>query len=272
MNTEQESSGLGHILQEARIARGISRERLAREVHLPVLLLDAIEMDRWDKVPPGRERPLARILARSVGLDLTQYPEAWDAVPGVPDQEVGDPKQDLVEQVIMGVMTLGSIGLLAWLLIPGRDLKGSVEFTRHVQTSSKPSAWKPPVSGQPYPVLGDVLPEIPINDQGILVSLRSMDTCEVRIKKKEGETLRQTLRISEPWNLRVKGPFMVYLDNAGVVNLEVAGQRIQHGASVATPWSGQFSEEGRWILPKKNTETMPPTAPETAPEASDQRD
>ncbi len=266
MSAKQENRGLGRILQEARVARGISRERLARELNLPVSLLEAIETDHWEKVPPGRERPLARILARSLELDPKQYPEAWDAVPGSIDQELGDPKQDRLEQVIMGAMTLGSIGLLAWLLIPVRNLKGETESTPRMSLISVPATWKPPSSDQPYPVLGDVLPEAPLNDQGILVNLRSIDTCEVRIEYGEGQTLQHTLRISEPWHLRVKGPFTLHLDNGGVVNLEVGGRHIQHGASVATSWSGRFTEEGQWILPKNEGKTIPPTAPETTPE------
>ena len=108
-----------------------------------------------------------------------------------------------------------------------------------------------------------------MNDQGTLVSLRVMDTCEVNIEPQTdagGPRLVRTLRVSEPWRLRVKGPFTLRLDNAGVVNVEVAGRRIVHGQSVGEPWTGQFDEEGHWLRPAL------PELPEGAPVPDDDED
>ena len=85
-----------------------------------------------------------------------------------------------------------------------------------------------------------------------------MDTCEVRLEPapESGEPAQtRTLRVSEPWRLRVKGPFTLSLDNAGVVNVEVAGVRISHGQNVGEAWSGRFDAEGHWLQPP------PPPAP-----------
>ena len=79
------------------------------------------------------------------------------------------------------------------------------------------------------------------NDDGVLVAWPERDT------------------IAEPWRLRVKGPFTLLLDNAGVVNVEVAGRRIPHGQSVGETWAGRFDGEGRWLRP------APPELPEGAP-------
>ena len=111
-------------------------------------------------------------------------------------------------------------------------------------------------SPTPYPVLGEVLPEAPVNADGIFVSLRVMDACLARIVS-EGADLSHPMHVSEPWTLRVKGPFTLDLENAGVVTLEVAGRRINHGGAVGEPWSGRFDGEGRWILPVE----IPPKAP-----------
>jgi hypothetical protein len=66
-----------------------------------------------------------------------------------------------------------------------------------------------------------------------------------------GHELEQTLRMSEPWKLRVKGAFSLHLDNAGVVAAEVAGVKISHGAGVGQQWSGAFDDRGNWLQPKK---------------------
>jgi hypothetical protein len=54
----------------------------------------------------------------------------------------------------------------------------------------------------------------------------------------------------------VKGAFSLFLENAGVVNVEVAGLRIPHGQSVGETWTGRFDAEGRWLKP------APPVLPE----------
>jgi hypothetical protein len=76
--------------------------------------------------------------------------------------------------------------------------------------------------------------------------------------------LTRTLRVSEPWKLRVKGAFSLFLDNAGVVNVEVAGRRIAHGQSVGAPWTGRFDGEGHWLRPAS------PQLPEGAPVPDDE--
>jgi hypothetical protein len=80
-----------------------------------------------------------------------------------------------------------------------------------------------------------------------------------------GPSQKRTLRVSEPWRLRVKGPFTISLDNAGVVALEVAGRHIRHGHTVGEPWLGQFGPLGAWIQPEQASPQNPSTAPETDP-------
>ena len=65
-----------------------------------------------------------------------------------------------------------------------------------------------------------------------------------------------------PWLLRVKGPFSLTLDNAGVATVEVGGRRIRHGQSVGEPWTGRFAADGQWL---RATAPLPEaaTGPET---------
>ncbi len=265
--TEEES--VGQLIRRAREARGLRLEELARELKLPLRHLEAIEGDHWDALPPGRPRPLARQLAARLDVDLEYHTGAFQIVPGVQELEPPDPRQERLERVVMGVLTAVSVLVLLWLVVPGPSL-GRKPPPSYLAVLTRPTLPPPPApSASPYPVLGELLPEAPLNDQGTLVSLRVMDTCEVNIEPQTdagGPRLVRTLRVSEPWRLRVKGPFTLRLDNAGVVNVEVAGRRIVHGQSVGEPWTGQFDEEGHWLRPAL------PELPEGAPVPDDDED
>lgn len=262
---------VGRILREARIARGLSREVLALELKLPLRHIEAIESDDWAALPPGRPRPLARQLADRLGVDLDIHTGAFHTVPGALEVEPPDPRQERLERVVMGLLTLASVLLVLWLVVPGPRLgqKAPSSYLTALPRASLPPP--PPPSTSPFPVLGEMLPEAPINEQGILLSLRALDTCEVRLEPDPaigGGPQSRTLRVSEPWSLRVKGPFVLSLDNAGVVSVEVAGVRIPHGQNLGEAWTGRFDAEGRWQRPPQ-----PATEPRVAePEPPDDED
>jgi transcriptional regulator with XRE-family HTH domain len=259
-------AGLGEMLRQARVAKGLSQESLARELRLPLYLLNAIETEDWQKIPPGRERPLTRLVARKVGLNLEDHHASFETLPGGLEQEPPNPRRESMERLLMGVISVASLAVMVWLLVPGRGLRSKIPSVEVAHPLSPPAPYKPTIKPGAYPVLGEVLPEAPITDEGIRVSLRAMDTCEVQIKSGTG-TLTHSLRVSEPWRIRVKGPFTLSLDNAGVVEIEVAGRRIQHAEIVGEAWFGSFGADGLLIQPPKPTVESPlPTAPETEPE------
>jgi len=243
---------VGQLLREAREAKALTREELAKELKLPLRHLEAIEADDWAALPPGRPRPLARQLAARLNVDLEFHTGAFQIVPGVQELDPPDPRQERLERIVMGVLTATSVLVVLWLVVPGPSL-GRKPPVNELLALTKPTLPPPPApTAAPYPVLGELLPEVPINEQGILVSLRGMDTCNVKIDPQAesgGQPQARTLRVSEPWRLRVKGPFSLTLDNAGVVNVEVAGHRIPHGQSVGEGWTGRFDAEGRWLKP-----------------------
>lgn len=265
----REDDTVGQLLQQARVAKGLSREALAVELKLPLRHIEAIEADEWSALPPGRPRPLARQLAERLGVDLEYHTGAFQVVPGVRELDPPDPRQERLERLVMGVLTAASALVVLWLVVPGPSLgrKPAPSYLTALPKATLPPP--PPPSTAPYPVLGELLPEAPLNEQGILVSLRAMDTCEVRLESAaEGAATPQvrTLRVSEPWRLRVKGPFSLTLDNAGVVNVEVAGRHVPHGQSVGEGWVGRFDAEGRWLNPPA------PVLPEVAPPPDEDED
>jgi len=269
MRSTEES--VGQVLQAARVAHGLSRQALALELKLPLRHIEAIENDDWSALPPGRPRPLARQLAARLKVDLEFHSGALQGVPGGWEVAAPDPKQERLERLVMAGLTAASVLVLLWLVVPGPRL-GQKPASSRLASLSRTLPPPPPPSETAYPVLGELLPEAPINAQGILVSLRVMDVCTVTIESStESGPNRQsrTLRVSEPWRLRAKGPMVLTLENAGVVNLEVAGQRIAHNQSVGEAWIGRFDEAGHWLRPPApSLEGVPaPLEPGTADEA-----
>ncbi len=260
---------LGAIFRQAREAKGLSQERLARDLNLLESVLRSLEADVYEQLPTGQERPLARQVAERLGLDPAQFDSAWQALPGGMAEETSDPKRERLERIVMGAITAGSIGLMAWLVVPGRNLKtGALDSGPSLPNrTARPMAEShplPPGPNVPFPVLGELVPEVPRNDQGFLVSLRAQDASGARIVA-QGFDEHRTLQVSEPWMTRVKGPFTITLENAGVVTVEVGGHPIRHGQSVGEVWVGHFGDAGQWLRPK-NPPELPPTAPETETE------
>ncbi len=255
-------TGIGLHLRELRIAKGFSLEAMARELHWRVDLLQAVEEERWDVIPPGQERPMVRQMAERLECSLEAFPEAWATVPGEVEQEPPDPRQIKLERAMTALVALGSVLVLVWLLMPGKDLKrGAVPPPRKV---AQQGAFIQPqgVTDQPFAVLGEAIPEAPVTAEGVLVILRAIDAGTARIEAGE-QRLEQALRVSEPWRVRVRGPFTLILDNAGVTMVEVAGRPVRHGRHVGETWSGTFDAQGTWVLPPApvptgNPDTLPP--------------
>lgn len=261
---------IGKLLRQAREAQGLSLERLARDLNLHESVLRSLEADVYEQLPTGSERPLARQVAERLGVDPEAQGEAWEALPGGLSEETADPQRERLERAVMGTLTVGSILLMAWLVVPGPNLKtGALNDKRATRPGTRVLNELPPPrppQNQPYPVLGEVVPEAPQNSQGLLVSLKSQDACAAHIVA-DGFDEKRVLQVSEPWQARVKGAFTITLDNAGVVSLEVAGRIIHHGQSVGESWTGHFGPEGQWLRPKP-PEEPPPTTPELDPDAA----
>ncbi len=257
-----DATGLGDLLRRARAARGLSAEMLARDLNLAPHVLLKLESEAWDALPAGQARPLVRQVARRLDVDLDAHREAFERLPGAAESEAPDPRDERLERLIMGALTVGSAGLLAWLVIPGRDLRRGALGARASEAAPGPPQARPDaVEHQAYPVLGEVLPEAPRTEEGTLVSVRVLDACTATLVS-EGQSRSRELRVSEPWLLRVKGTFTLTLDNAGVATVEVGGRRIRHGHSVGESWTGRFGADGQWLR------TAPPipevaTGPET---------
>jgi transcriptional regulator with XRE-family HTH domain len=258
--------GIGESLRRARINHGYSLHALAHELKISAAILEAVETESWERIPPGRERPTTRQIADFLEIDLAHFPEQWRQLPGSQESEPRDPRQEKLERILMAALTLGCAGLLVWLVVPGRRLGRTGPVQAVSELRAGPAPWIPKDPAGPYPVVGEVLPEAPVTEDGVLVLFRAVDACTARITGEDGGPPQErALRVSEPWRLRVKGAFSISLDNAGVVALEVAGRRIRHGRNVGEPWSGAFRASGEWLIPEDSAPKTPPTAPETDP-------
>jgi transcriptional regulator with XRE-family HTH domain len=267
--------GIGEVLRRTRIAQGISLFVLAHELNLSVAILEAVEAEAWERLPRGRERPHTRQIAERLGVDPGSFQEQWSQLPGALEQEPPDPRRESLERVLVSLIMVGCVALLLWLVVPGPSLKRNAKPLAQGLPEAGPAPWVPKDPAGPYQVVGEVLPEAPVDANGVLVFMRAMDTCEAVIQARPGHPAgpesapavldKRTLRVSEPWKLRVKGPFSISLDNAGVVVLEVAGRHIRHGHTVGEPWQGEFGANGEWYVPPPPAPQLPSTAPETDP-------
>ena len=257
---------LGRMIHEAREAAGLGLDQVASELKVPVRILLALEADDWDAVPPGLERPLARQLAARLNMDLDHHPDALGLVPGATGEAPPDPKLERLERAAMVGLGLGSVALLAWLVIPGGNLRGRAEASWLDKAPPRAVPPPPPKADGPYPVLGELLPEAPITGKGILVVLRAQDACDAEVVGADGVKLARQLQVSDPWKLRVKGPFAINLSNGGVVQVEVAGRPVPQSASVGQAWNGRFDENGGWLRPKPPPVPAGPLTQEPSPD------
>lgn len=259
--------GLGATLSQAREAKGLSLAALARELRMPQHLLDAIENENWDKVPPGRQRPLVLRIAEHLELDPGALDATWKHVPSNIPVQTPHPKRAKLERLFTFLLGIGSIFLLFWLLVPVRKLKSDEKAIHMPIPERVTTLWVPQKKPGPFPVMGELIPEKPINEEGILVILRALEPCQALILS-QGTTQRHPLHVSVPINLRVKGPFSLNLDRAGSVKVEVAGKRISHGRSILESWTGEFDDLGNWMLPKTTEKPIVKEALD-APEAEE---
>lgn len=263
---ETGAPALGRMIHEAREAAGLGLDQLASELKVPIRILLAVEADDWNAVPPGLERPLARQLAARLNMDLEHHPDALGLVPGATGEALHDPKLEKLERGAMVGLGLGSVALLAWLFIPGGSLRGRTEAAWLDKAPPISVPPPPPKADGPYPVLGEMLPEAPVTEKGILVVLRAQDACDAEIIGADGVKLARPLQVSDPWKLRVKGPFTLSLSNGGVVQVEVAGRPVPQSASVGQAWNGRFDENGSWLRPKPPPVQPGPLTQEPSPD------
>jgi transcriptional regulator with XRE-family HTH domain len=242
--------GIGAVLRQTRIAQGLSLFVLAHELNLSVAILEAVEAEAWNRLPQGRERPHIRQIAERLGVDLASFPQQWSQVPGAPEQEAPDPRREALERVLVSAITVGSLGLLLWLVVPGPSLKRAPRAEAVPAAAAGPAPWAPKAPAGPYPVVGEVLPEVPVNEEGVLVTMRAMDSCQAVVQALGGDP-------------------MAAAATAGVVALEVAGHRIRPGRTVGEPWLGKFGPTGEYLVPVEEGPRNPPTAPETDPSPLD---
>ena len=115
----------GHELCAARERKGLSREEIARRLHLPQEQVDALEADEYVRLPPpAYVRGYLRAYAREVGLKPDEVVAEYDAIcgeqqepelvvhPGQPDAATG--RGPVLALLV--VVAVALIGAVAWWL------------------------------------------------------------------------------------------------------------------------------------------------------------
>ena len=95
---------IGATLQQARAARKLTVEQLARRTRIPLRIIEAMEKDEWAKVPPGIfARGYLRAYAGEVGLDGNALAAQFDAEQAPPPapEDAAPPAVGLARPVIL---------------------------------------------------------------------------------------------------------------------------------------------------------------------------
>ena len=265
--------GSARCCAQARIAQGLSLFVLAHELNLSVPILEAMEAEAWDRLP--------------LGARAAPHPADRRAPGGGPGLLLR-----AVEPAARGA------GAGAARPAPGSTWSGSWWARSRWAPWPCCSGWwcpAPASSGAPRAprreARGRAAPRrgcprspagpYPGGGRGAARGARSTrracsSPCAPWTPAKRSSRVAQgrrpgrlrpssgTLRISEPWRLRVKGPFTIALDNGGVVALEVAGRSDPPGPTVGEPWKGRFGPHGRMARAGgRRPRTPRPRRPET---------
>jgi cytoskeleton protein RodZ len=136
--------GLGSLLVESREQAGLSQDDVAKDLHLDLQVIKALESDAFDELPePTYVRGYIRSYARLLSLtpeDLLAIYDQQDH--NEPEWEINEPAKHEVAQGrqfrhITLVVALVIIGLLiTWLLTEGNGHKDEVQKEDMVVTSS----------------------------------------------------------------------------------------------------------------------------------------
>lgn len=110
---------LGGQMRQARLARGLSPEALARETQIPVAHIEAIEAGRWDDLPAGfYRRAELRAYCDGVGLAAEPYLRVLQGVPlaDVPATRVAARTAPRLPRPAFAIAILAILGIvaLAW--------------------------------------------------------------------------------------------------------------------------------------------------------------
>ena len=111
-------------------------------------------------------------------------------------------RRERLERLVMGALTGASVLVVLWLVVPGPSLGRKAASSRLGTLPKLSLPPPPPPSSAAYPVLGEMLPEAPIDEQGILVSLRVMDACGARIAQRGLDLLARLAHAKHQAGLR----------------------------------------------------------------------
>ena len=243
-------SGFGAAIRKARLGLGLGVGEFSADLGIQAEDLEAIERGDWSGLASESAYGLAVAVGGRLGLDLGAHSIDRAFFFGGMKDGSAHPKDRMREKTVLFVLAAGAALMLAWLLVPAKDMVQTPRMERAPKPAGE-AIWQRPAADLPYPVLGEVFPEAPISRDGVLITIRATDVCNARIETGAGQARSQSLSMSRPWKLRVVGAFQLHLDNAGVVSVEVAGTKIPLGAGVGQAWSGSFDASGHRLQAPK---------------------
>ena len=125
--SEASAEGPGSALREAREGMEVSSREVADALNLPVRVIEALEADDYDQLPPtvftrGYLRSYARLLELPADDLLARYPEVEHEADALVVEQAGESRDQRKLQWLIGagVLILVTVILLVWLQ-PGAE-------------------------------------------------------------------------------------------------------------------------------------------------------
>lgn len=147
-------TSFGTLLNQSRLTSGLSLERLAEALNLPVALLTQMEEDQWHALPSGRAKPLARQVAEYLGFRPEDHPDSFNILSSYIDND-GTEKQELPSASLRlkqgGFVIL--VGIILYVLLVPRTLYTPPSIDPPV-ISSGPTLEQAPTPQVSYDALG----------------------------------------------------------------------------------------------------------------------
>ncbi len=206
--------------------RGITLQEICSATKIGVRMLDAIETDRFDRLPGGVfDRGFVRQYARYLGLDEDRVLADFGAAPAAPPEQAMRKPLALVEgesqPANIPLVVFGVLVVIAALVAGGWRLWKRVEPLKPatVKQSVVPPATPPPAA----PVAETVPADGPHAD-GVSLRVDATDRCWITVTADGRPSWKAPMKAGDTRTITADQTVQLEVDNAAALNITLNGE------------------------------------------------
>jgi transcriptional regulator with XRE-family HTH domain len=252
------AESVGKYLKKEREARNLSLSDVAKKTRITEQILDAIEEDRHDLLPPATYvRGFLTAYARSLGIDpndvVLRYQGHYEEKPGLPPKAPPEKKvssKGTHRWVIPFILVCILVGLvlfyILYIMLP--------QSTAPVQLPPpKPLAKPEPVEPAPVPTPEIAPPILPKQDVPFSLQFKAVEETWIRIQIKGQPDKEVILKPGETLSQQVLDRILLRVGNAGGLDLIFNGKTLNR--------FGKSGEVVNLVFTAQGLEANPPEKP-----------